>query len=83
MLHVLMMNYPVVILDHFQHDLPANGITYPGENMTGLVGQIIPFSMKPNSEGSITFTYDFSVKATYAGHSATTSFQYVYSEAYG
>ncbi|MHB8602601.1 MAG: hypothetical protein ACYC9R_08170 [Nitrosotalea sp.] len=40
-------------------DLPANGITYPGENMTGLVGQIIQFSIKPNSEGYITFTYDF------------------------
>lgn len=40
-------------------DLPANGITYPGENMTGLVGQIIQFSIKPNSEGHITFTYDF------------------------
>ena len=28
-------------------------------------------------------TYDFTVKATYAGHSATTSFQYVYSLAPG
>lgn len=40
-------------------DLPANGITYPGENMTSLVGQIVQFSIKPNSEGYITFTYDF------------------------
>jgi len=40
-------------------DLPANGITYPEENMSSLVGQVIQFSIKPNSEGYITFTYDF------------------------
>lgn len=40
-------------------DLPVNGITYPGENMSSLVGQVTQFSIRPNSEGYITFTYDF------------------------
>jgi hypothetical protein len=40
-------------------DLPKDGITYPGENLTSLVGQVIQFSIKPNSEGYIIFTYDF------------------------
>lgn len=40
-------------------DLPKNGVVYPGANLTGLVGQVIQFSINPGSEGHITFTYDF------------------------
>ncbi len=40
-------------------DLPKDGTTYPGINFTASVGHAIQFSIEPNSEGYIIFTYDF------------------------
>lgn len=40
-------------------DLPANGITYKGADLKGLVGEVIQFAIPPNSNAQIVFTYDF------------------------
>ncbi len=41
-------------------DLPDNGVIYPGTNLTkNLVGNVIQFSLRPNSTSYIQFIYDF------------------------